>query len=106
MNNNTIWTSELFFERLDYFLAARNWTMSQLCTNADLSVDSLYKIRTIHGFPRFQSICIICDTLGVSLSDFFKMEITDADRAIILTSFNTMSTDSLAVLALLVKHLK
>ncbi len=106
MENSIFWTSEVFFERLDCFLTARNWTMHQLCSGADLSVDSMYKMRSRHALPSFQSICIICDALGVSLSDFFEIKNADPDRAVIVSSFDAMSKDTLAVLALLVKCLK
>lgn len=106
MENSKYWTSEAFFERLDFFLKAHDWTLYQLCSHADLTVDCLYKLRARHALPSLQSVCTICDILNISLSDFFGTEITDPHRATILSSFNVLSQDSLAVLSSLVNHLK
>ncbi len=106
MENSKHWTSDAFFERLDFFLKAHDWTLYQLCAHADITVDSLYKLRARRTLPSLQSVCTICDILGISLSDFFGTEITDPDRATILSSFDTLSDESVAILALLVKHLK
>ncbi len=106
MENSKLWTSEVFFERLDFFLKAHNLTMYQLCSGVDLTADSLYKMRSRHSLPSLRSVCIICDALGISLSEFFETEITDPNSAAIMSSLDTMSNDSLSALTILVKCLK
>lgn len=45
MDNSKLWTSAKFFERLDFFLSAKNWTLYQLCSDVDITVDAIYKMR-------------------------------------------------------------
>ncbi len=106
MKNTNLWTSEVFFRRLDYFLKTRNWTMYQLCINADITADALYKMRLRNGLPSLQSVCTICDALGVTLSEFFGTENVNPNCVRIMSSFDTMSEESLAILAKLVCCMK
>ena len=55
INNSNFWTSEIFFDRLNFFLNNRKWSLYQLCLSADISVDTLYKLRKyrIRHYERF-----------------------------------------------------
>ncbi len=44
MDNSKLWTSAKFFERLDFFLSEKNWTLYQLCSDVDITVDAIYKM--------------------------------------------------------------
>ena len=101
-----LWTSAKFFERLDFFLSEKNWTLYQLCSDVDITVDAIYKMRRRNTLPSLQSVCIICDALGLSLAEFFSVEILSPDCKAIMDSFETISNQSLSALAILVQHLK
>ncbi len=105
MDNSKLWTSAKFFERLDFFLSAKNWTLYQLCSDVDITVDAIYKMRRRNTLPSLQSVCIICDALGLSLAEFFSVEILSPDCKAIMDSFETISNQSLSALAILVQHL-
>lgn len=106
MDNSKLWTSAKFFERLDFFLSAKNWTLYQLCSDVDITVDAIYKMRRRNTLPSLQSVCIICDALGLSLAEFFSIEILSPDCKAIMDSFETISNQSLSALAILVQNLK
>lgn len=106
MDNSKLWTSAKFFERLDFFLSAKNWTLYQLCSDVDITVDAIYKMRRRNTLPSLQSVWIICDALGLSLAEFFNIEILSPDCKAIMDSFETISNQSLSALAILVQHLK
>ena len=44
MDNRKLWTSAKLFERLDFFLSEKNWTLYQLCSDVDITVDAIYKM--------------------------------------------------------------
>ena len=45
MSNVEFWTSEQFFARLDEYLKARGWKLSNLGVLADVTSQSLYALR-------------------------------------------------------------
>ncbi len=57
INNCNFWTSEIFFDRLNFFLNDRNWSLYQLCLSADISVDTLYKLRKHHRLSTLRTVC-------------------------------------------------
>lgn len=106
MDNSKLWNSEKFFERLDFFLALKNTTLYQLCSDVDISPDTFYKARNRKALPNLQSICILCDALDITLAEFFSPEILSPDCKTIMDSFDVVSEQSLSTLAKLVKCLK
>lgn len=58
INNCNFWTSEIFFDRLNFFLNDRNWSLYQLCLSADISVDTLYKLRKHHRLPTLRTVAL------------------------------------------------
>ena len=84
INNSKFWTSEIFFDRLNFFLNNRKWSLYQLCLSADISVDTLYKLRKYRRLPTLRTVCIICDALEISLPEFFIMPFAAKEYSIML----------------------
>ena len=74
MTNMSYWNSKRFFKRLDYFLTLQNKTLYNLCANTDLSVNALYNMKNRETLPTLQTICIICDSLHISVETFFHVD--------------------------------
>lgn len=83
--------------------------MSRSATTTTKFIFALPKTQRQYGtntLPSLQSVCIICDALGLSLAEFFSVEILSPDCKAIMDSFETISNQSLSALAILVQHLK
>ena len=91
INNCNFWTSEIFFDRLNFFLNDRNWSLYQLCLSADISVDTLYKLRKHHRLPTLRTVCTICDALEISLPEFFIMPFAAQEYSILLQKLKSLS---------------
>lgn len=81
MNNLEIWSAENFYKRLDYFLDKKNWSIHRLSMSTDTSAASLYEMRRKRFFPRFKTLCMICDALDISLYEFFFLSENLSDEA-------------------------
>lgn len=107
MPNLGYWTTNKFFERLDYFLSAKGWTLNKLCSESDITAASLYSMKNRQTLPTLQTICIICDTLGIGVSDFFNLDDSfDKDSANFIFAFSQLSAESKKALLLLLPQLK
>ena len=106
MENCKLWTSVKFFERLDMFLTGRGWSLYQLCGDADITPDALYKLKRRNALPSLQTVCTICDALDVSLSQFFVEDISNNNCSIIVSCFDRVSDESLSALANIARCLK
>ena len=106
MENSKLWTSAKFFERLELFLSERGWSLYQLCSEADITSDALYKLKHRKALPSLQTACTICDALDLSLSQFFVSDNLSPDCSVIVSSFERVSAESLSALADIVRCLK
>ena len=106
MNNAELWTSTRFFERLDSFLLAKNWKLTDLGIAADITTQSLYAMRKRHTLPSLTSLCTICDALGISVADFFNLDASDSPSALVIKQrVDALSDEALAALAALMPHI-
>lgn len=99
INNCNFWTSEIFFDRLNFFLNDRNWSLYQLCLSADISVDTLYKLRKHHRLPTLRTVCTICDALEISLPEFFIMPFAAKEYSILLQKLKSLSDEFFKILS-------
>lgn len=104
INNCNFWTSEIFFDRLNFFLNDRNWSLYQLCLSADISVDTLYKLRKHHRLPTLRTVCTICDALEISLPEFFIMPFAAQEYSILLQKLKSLSDEFFIVLSQLIPY--
>lgn len=74
MKNVKNWTSERFFRRLDYFLDIKGWSISKLTNESFISEGALYSCRKRNSIPTIRIICKLCETLDISLAEFFDDE--------------------------------
>ena len=105
MNNCSYWTSERFFERLEAHLASRHWSMQRLAQEADVSISSLYMMRTRRALPSFYTLCAICDALEISVAEFLDFE-QSSEHLLIVHSISKLPESTVALLAELVVLLK
>lgn len=106
MNNAEQWTSERFFERLDAFLTARNWKLTDLGTATDITTQSLYAMRKRNTLPSLTSLCTICDALDISLTDFFNTDPDGNPDVIVLRQrIQDMPAEVLAALSTIMSHI-
>lgn len=71
-NNSQYWTSDRIFKRIDSLLEMRKMSFCQLSIESEYtSYSSIYKARRTKALPTFQTICSICDALGIYLWEFF-----------------------------------
>lgn len=74
-SNSQFWTSEQFFKRLDNLLTEHKMSLCQLSMESEhTSYSSIYKARRKKALPTFQTICSICDALGIPLWEFFDVD--------------------------------
>lgn len=99
INNSKFWTSEIFFDRLNFFLNNRKWSLYQLCLSADISVDTLYKLRKYRRLPTLRTVCIICDALEISLPEFFIMPFAAKEYSIMLQKLKSLSDEFFKILS-------
>lgn len=99
INNSKFWTSEIFFDRLNFFLNNRKWSLYQLCLSADISVDTLYKLRKYRRLPTLRTVCIICDALEISLPEFFIMPFAAQEYSILLQKLKSLSDEFFKILS-------
>ena len=106
MSNVEFWTSEQFFARLDEYLKARGWKLSNLGVLADVTSQSLFALRKRKALPSLTSLCSICDALGITLTEFFDVDsVRNADAMAISIKVKTLPKKTVADLARLVSHL-
>jgi len=106
MSNVDFWTSEQFFARLDDYLHARGWKLSNLGVLADITSQSLYALRKRNALPSLTSLCSICDALGITLTEFFDVDsVRSADAMAISLKVKTLPPKTITDLARLVSHL-
>lgn len=60
--------------RIDELMAARGWTDYRLSQESGISPSTLANIRRRHSLPSIPTLNIICQTFGISLSQFFSEE--------------------------------
>ena len=64
-------------ERIRYFRELKGWSVNRLANKAGVSQSYLRDIELENKNPTVEFLSLICDTLEISLSDFFD----DADAA-------------------------
>ena len=64
-------------ERIRYFRELKGWSVNRLANKAGVSQSYLRDIELENKNPTVEFLSLICDTLEISLSDFFG----DADAA-------------------------
>lgn len=72
MQNNELWTSEHFFERIELFAKQKGYTLSRLSLESGLAESTLDSCRNFHRKPSTGTLLLVCDTLNISMSDFFS----------------------------------
>lgn len=106
-SNANFWTSAQFFQRLDALLEQKGISFNHLSFMAETSISSLYQARRRKTMPSFQTLCCLCDALGIQLWEFFD---TDAERTVemeqVVSQMKILSADSQNVLVALVKQMK
>lgn len=106
-SNVEFWTSARFFQRLDFLLEMKGITFNQLSFMSETSISSIYQARRRKTMPSFQTLCCLCDALGIKLWEFFD---TDAERTAamenVVSQMKNLSADSQSILAALVKQMK
>lgn len=106
-NNSKYWTSERFFARLEFFLDTRGITFNQLSQESETSISSIYQIRRRKALPNFQTLCCICDALGITLYEFFD---ADNTRTVateqVIWAMKRLSAECQNLLVQMVKHMK
>ncbi len=106
MSNVDFWTSEKFFARLDAFLKARDWKISDLGNSSDITSQSLYALRKRNALPSLSTLCHICDALGITLMEFFDVDSArTTDAVAVLLKVKSLPPNTVADLAKLVSHL-
>lgn len=98
MNNCSYWTSEKFFERLDEFLTSRRWSMQRLAQEADVSISSLYMMKTRRSLPSFYTLCAICDALDVTVSEFLDIHSDSPNRLYVIHRVKDLPETTVAIL--------
>ena len=120
-SNANFWTSAQFFQRLDALLEQKGISFNHLSfmaetdsnipdrfpIMAETSISSLYQARRRKTMPSFQTLCWLCDALGIQLWEFFD---TDAERTAemeqVVSQMKRLSADSQSILVALVKQMK
>lgn len=106
-SNMTVWDSEHFFKRLEFVLAEHKMSLHELSCRANINISTLYKTRANKSMPNLQTICSICDILGIKLWEFFahEDEITPEMRSVI-ADMQSISIDGQRMLTQMVKYIK
>ena len=106
MNNIEFWSSEMFFSRLDAFLKARGWKISDIGNQTDITSQSLYALRKRNALPSLTTLCHICDAIGITLTEFFDVDSAqDADAIAVMLKVKSLPPTTVADLSKLVAHL-
>lgn len=106
MNNVELWTSAKFFSRLDAFLKARGWKISDLGNASEITSQSLYALRKRDALPSLSTLCHICDALGITLMEFFDIDsVQSTDAVAILLKMKSLPEKTVTDLARLISHL-
>lgn len=107
MYNSKFWTTEQFFNRVNYFIAKRKMSLHELSCEMETSISTLYKLRKSTALPKMQTICAICDVLEIKLWEFFATEddITP-EMSSVISDMRSVSLDGQKALAQMVKHIK
>ena len=106
-SNVEFWTSARFFQRLDFLLEMKGITFNQLSFMSETSISSIYQARRRKTMPSFQTLCCLCDALGIKLWEFFapEDEITPEMRSVI-ADMQSISIDGQRMLTQMVKYIK
>ena len=106
MSKTTQFADE-FFNRLDELLEERGWSYRRLSIESNISLNAIYSMKKRKNLPVLQTVYDICNTLNISLSEFFMFEgYTDPCIIKIIERLRTISPPSVAVLADLMDCLK
>lgn len=83
-------TIEEVHDRIRQLLFERNWTLYKLADTCNLPYSTIYTMMNRHTMPKLDTLDIICNGLGITLSDFFLTKSTPcpngylSDKEIIL----------------------
>lgn len=62
---------EIVLKRIDELCKERNWSRNELAASANLSSGMIYQWFNSDRMPSYKSIEMLCDTLDISLCEFF-----------------------------------
>ncbi len=74
-------------------------SLYQLSLTANINADTLYKMRKRHTLPNLQTVCLLCDALEISLTDFFIMPHDNQAYSHLLQQINSLSEELLNLIS-------
>lgn len=74
--------NELVGNRIRTLRKAKKWSLEKLAEESQLHFTTIARVETNKQTPSLECIIKITDALGISLSDFFRLEATDKDKGI------------------------
>ncbi len=94
-------------DRINELIEAKGWSVNKLAYEAGITASTLYSIMNGNVSPTLLTLEIICETLGITLGDFFNetYEISPEEFDL-LNNYNSLSEHDKKVVQLLANHIK
>lgn len=107
MENNNLnkkWTPSAIYYRILTLCDAFGWSINRLAELSDVTPSTIYSYRYRNSVPKLETLIIICDTMNISLSEFFDEE--DKNKWEVSKVINSLSEKSRYLLVEVAKLMK
>lgn len=101
--NREKWTAKTIYDRLLYLIEKQGWTLNRLAELSALPTSTLYNWRYKEVLPNVMPIAIICDTLNITLAEFFDEKDAEIDE--LYSLINSLSETDRRLLIELTKRI-
>lgn len=71
---NEHWTSETIYSRILVLCEEYGWSINRLAEMAGVTPSTIYTYRYRESMPKVETLIVICNAFGISLSKFFRIE--------------------------------
>lgn len=90
--------------RIDELRKEKGWSVNYLALEAGLTQSTLNNLYSRKTEPKISTLRAICEALGISLSDFFKEDVSPDDE--LVRKVKSLSEENKAALLQLINHIK
>ncbi len=90
--------------RIDELRKEKGWSVNYLALEAGLTQSTLNNLYSRKTEPKISTLRAICEALGISLSDFFKEDVSPDDE--LVRKVKALSEENKAALLQLINHIK
>ena len=90
--------------RIDELRKEKGWSVNYLALEAGLTQSTLNNLYSRKTEPKISTLRAICEALGISLSDFFREDVSPDDE--LVRKVKALSEENKAALLQLINHIK